>query len=164
MGKDTEERTGTPTLFVVLGLASEDWMSPEKLTVRLRQITDAELEAGLFDSPLGEKDNVRVFSLTRSMRAVMKYGAGVVLEIDFKGVTIWLDSIRYIQRWSDADARLRWTATTKAVQRAADAAKGAARGEVFYEALDPIRDAYRAARGTHKSQLLAAIVQYITHS
>ncbi len=151
---------GTPTLFVTLGLEARNHATPEKLQLALRKISEDELEAGEFTSPTAEA--IQYYSLTRTTKVVEKYGPGIVLEIDADESTIWTGTAKYIRPWPDAVARRRWAAKTEAVKRAAAAVRGAAKVGPFREALDPIREAYQNARGTHRTQLLAAVVQYLT--
>jgi hypothetical protein len=101
-------------------------------------------------------------------KAVGTPRAGYVYEVeapDDSGSTIYTNTMRYKGQWPDERARVEWASHDEARKRvwlAQKATSDASKTNPLHEALTPVRDAYMRSVGDNRTQLLAAVVQFIT--
>jgi hypothetical protein len=91
----------------------------------------------------------------------------MVYEVEQKAgsTTIYPGTARFVGRWPDEAAMLRYDAWDRPAKADHDLAKAdakAKRVDPWLECLAPARDAYRNARGARRNFVLAQIVRFIT--
>lgn len=150
------EDTYTPVTLVYVGARQTD--NPARIHHEFQQVED-EGDGWVFAC----EDVSYFYSDKPAIRRRMAISVGVIIEVPMdEDMSVRSRDARVIDRWPDEDERTQWAAEHRIAKAASDAVKGARKADPFQEALDPVREAYRRARGTHRAQLLAAIVRYIT--
>jgi len=90
---------------------------------------------------------------------------GMVFEVDVTAATAKLATAQYKGLWPDEEHRARWDIEHRALGqkfKLEAQKKKDERLSAFECRLNPIRDAYRHARGLQRSLMLAHVVRYIT--
>ena len=127
------------------------------------EITRDELETGKMDMATVE-GRERFYSGKNAIK-YMGGSAGIVYEVEAKGASVFPGTARYVGMWPDREKRAEWQLVDKVEGQKIALAKEhkkAKREDAVLECLEPIRLAYRNARGARRSLILARAVQYIT--
>ena len=183
MGEKTEEKRPTILLMAAGRYIGSDGKSEGR---KFYQVTEDELAAGstpesepaaigsegaverafaLADNPWAERE--RLYSGKR-LAKYMGGSPGMVyrVEVDPEDEsTIYTATAQYVGQWPNQEQRAEWQMLDSTVgQKIAlmKSAKKAKNHDDVLECLEPIREAYRRARGMQRSLILARAVQYIT--
>ena len=90
---------------------------------------------------------------------------GMVFKVEVSETSIKLDTSEYQGLWPDNDQRARWDIEHRTLGQKFSLEAQKKKDErlnAFEHRLEPIRDAYRHARGLQRSLILANVVKYIT--
>jgi len=130
--------------------------------VELAEVTEEELEAARDGVKLEPRESM-VYG--RPSLKAFQAGAGSVYKVESpKDGTIIPSSATFRGLWPDEAHRVLLQVKDRASRTELERRKAEAKARRLtgLEGLEPIRDAYRQARGVHKSIILAQVVAYIT--
>ena len=112
------------------------------------------------------EDKMRIFSIAVAKKVYASVGNVYEFEVDTPEATsIYQNTGKYHCKWKDKRACVIWDARSAAIEAEFDAEaklKQVSHTRSLREVLEPVRHAYKQARGVHKSHLLAQVVRYIT--
>jgi hypothetical protein len=146
----------------VLLLCTGTYASKDQTMVGFHRVTSLE------PRDLGYDFKDTFYGTKAIKKAVGTPRAGYVYEVeatDDSGSTIYTGTMRYKGQWPDERARVEWASHDEARKRvwlAQKATSDASKINPLHEALTPVRDAYMRSVGDNRTQLLAAVVQFIT--
>ena len=126
-------------------------------------ITEEELEIGV----LGDDSSDKVALGARAASKHMGGSAGIVYRVEQPPDNpdrFYIGTAQYVGTWPDKKQCVAWQMydQTKGQQIALEKkAKKAKTDDAVLECLEPVREAYKRARGVQRSLLLARAVQYI---
>jgi len=136
-------------------------LSNNKEGYRFLEVSNTNFELG--EIPASE--DTRVWAFGKSVTSHLGRAPGMVFEVNVTANSVKLDTVKYRGLWPDDEYRLQLDVEHKTL---GDHLKLEARKKKderfnnFEHRLEPIRDAYRNARGLQRSLILAHIVRFIT--
>lgn len=139
----------------------------DKPLLLMRSLLDEEWEGRCFTRPEDEDGLVKLYGGKATRH--LKGSPGSIFRVELanpEGTSIYASTARYEGHWPDAEARTRWQAASRATERELAALAEQRRRVNAADDLDThlaaLREAYQAARGKWRPQLLAYYVERIT--
>lgn len=157
-----EAKTAEETRTVLLVNMGRTILSDRKEGYRFLEVSEHNFETG----KLPASEDSRVWAFGKSITKHLGRAPGMVFEVKVSTDSVKLDTVQYKGLWPDEEHRARWDTEHRALgnQLALEARKKKdERFSAFEDRLEPIRDAYRAARGLQRSIILAHVVRFITN-
>lgn len=158
MSEETTTEKVRTVLFLNMGRTV---LSDNKEGYRFLEVSNTNFELG--EIPASEDS--RVWAFGKSVTAHLGRAPGMVFEVDVTSDSVKLATAKYKGLWPDDEHRLTWEALHKTLGdqlRLEARKKKDERFNNFEHRLEPIRDAYRNARGLQRSLILAHVVRFLT--
>jgi hypothetical protein len=156
----SEEEVSTTRTVLLLNMG-RTVLSDNKEGYRFLEVSNTNFELG--EIPASEDS--RVWAFGKSITTHLGRAPGMVFEVDVSADSVKLGTVQYKGLWPNEEHRLRWEAEHKTLGdhlRLEARKKKDERFNNFEHRLEPIRDAYRNARGLQRSLILAHVVRFIT--